>query len=74
MKLRTLWVTALAVSLAVTACGERASAQSRSTSSYRGGYGSATQVAATEDMPSRDDGEFGEAVLIDGSTHDQFGW
>jgi major outer membrane protein len=53
MKLRTLWVAALALSLAVTACGERAFAQSRSTSSYRGGYGPATQVAATEEMPSR---------------------
>src|SRR3954470_2327545 len=53
MKLRTLWVAALALSLAVTACGEWAFAQSRSTSSYRGGYGPATQVAATEEMPSR---------------------
>lgn len=53
MNLRTQWVAALALSLAVTTTGEWAAAQSRSTSLYHGSYGNATQAAATEEMPSR---------------------
>ncbi|HEX3599642.1 MAG TPA: hypothetical protein VHU84_05830, partial [Lacipirellulaceae bacterium] len=61
MLLRTQWVTALALSLAVTATGESAVAQSRSTSLYNNGPRMASQTAAVSAPP-------GQSVLSKSST------
>ncbi len=53
MKLRTQWVTALAILFAVTATGKWAAAQSRSANLYNNGPRLASQTAAVEELPSR---------------------